>query len=126
MYSFKTKPYDHQQVAFKNLGKPRTMRFSWKWAQAKQKLLWTRWVRFLRKAKLLMRLVVAPKGVFDNWVQLEIPAHLPERIKRYVVRWQPNFTKKYKEELLGRCCPGPSCQRHVERACDERRSIVYK
>ena len=44
-------------------------------------------------------LVVAPKGVYDNWVQKEIPAHLPDEIPRTVIRWQPNFTKTFLKDL---------------------------
>jgi len=44
-------------------------------------------------------LVIAPKGVYANWTQKEIPTHLPERIKRSVLQWQPNFTKKYVKEI---------------------------
>ena len=44
-------------------------------------------------------LILAPKGVFDNWVSSEIPTHLPERIPHEVMRWQPNITKGYREKL---------------------------
>ena len=44
-------------------------------------------------------LIVAPKGVFHNWVRKEIPAHLPDRIKRTVLAWQPNITKKFKDQF---------------------------
>tara|TARA_R110000851_G_scaffold48812_1_gene117768 strand:- start:205 stop:1566 length:1362 start_codon:yes stop_codon:yes gene_type:complete len=44
-------------------------------------------------------LIVAPKGVYDNWVKGEIPIHLPKRIPRKVLRWIPSTSKKYDTEL---------------------------
>lgn len=44
-------------------------------------------------------LILAPKGVFDNWVKAEIPTHLPDRIERNVLRWTPSKTKVFQEKL---------------------------
>ena len=44
-------------------------------------------------------LIVAPKGVYDNWVKGEIPAHLPDDIKRKIIRWKPSQSKSYAAEL---------------------------
>jgi len=30
-------------------------------------------------------LVVAPKGVYDNWIRGEIPTHVPDRIERHCI-----------------------------------------
>ncbi len=38
-------------------------------------------------------LILAPKGVYDNWIRSEIPRHLPDRIPHNLVRWQNNLTK---------------------------------
>ena len=42
--------------------------------------------------------MVAPKGVIPNWVP-EIEAHLPPRIEREVVLWNPSLSKKRRDEL---------------------------
>ena len=44
-------------------------------------------------------LVVAPKGVYDNWVKNEIPAHLPDRINRNILRWTASKGAKREKEL---------------------------
>ena len=31
-------------------------------------------------------MIVAPKGVYDNWIKQEIPNHLPEEFERFVVK----------------------------------------
>jgi SNF2 family DNA or RNA helicase len=44
-------------------------------------------------------LILAPKGVYDNWVQGEIPTHLPDDINRSVVRWTPSTSKTFQEKM---------------------------
>ena len=44
-------------------------------------------------------IIIAPKGVYDNWVEGEIPTHLPDEIQRIVLRWEPSKSKKYYKEL---------------------------
>ena len=43
-------------------------------------------------------LIVAPKGVYDNWVQGEIPTHFPDHINKRVLRWEP----KNNQDLFSR------------------------
>ena len=49
--------------------------------------------------KIQAALIVAPKGVYDNWVKGEIPLHLPDRIPRQILRWTPTKTQRYENEL---------------------------
>jgi SNF2 family DNA or RNA helicase len=49
--------------------------------------------------KINSALVIAPKGVYDNWVKNEIPVHLPDRINRKVIRWTPSKGMKKEKEL---------------------------
>ena len=44
-------------------------------------------------------MIVAPKGVYDNWVKQEIPNHLPDEFERFVVRWQPSNSKAFQESM---------------------------
>ena len=39
-------------------------------------------------------LIVAPKGVYKNWHEQEIPTHLAEHIETTNVLWQANKNKK--------------------------------
>tara|TARA_R110000868_G_scaffold5230_2_gene32040 strand:- start:5791 stop:7107 length:1317 start_codon:yes stop_codon:yes gene_type:complete len=49
--------------------------------------------------KINSALVIAPKGVYDNWVKNEIPVHLPDRINRKVIRWASGKGIKKEKEL---------------------------
>ena len=44
-------------------------------------------------------LVFAPNGVHTNWTRIELGKHMPDFVKYKAVAWQPNETKKFKEEL---------------------------
>jgi len=51
------------------------------------------------EGKIAGAIIIAPKGVYDNWVEGEIPTHLPDEIKRTVLRWAPSKSKKYYRDL---------------------------
>ena len=43
--------------------------------------------------------IVAPKGVYRNWSEKEIPAHMPDHIEKHIGVWNPAPTLKQKREL---------------------------
>jgi SNF2 family DNA or RNA helicase len=44
-------------------------------------------------------LIVAPKGVYKNWNDIEMPVHLPDHVEHTKVMWEANITKKKQLEL---------------------------
>jgi SNF2 family DNA or RNA helicase len=44
-------------------------------------------------------LVLAPKGVYRNWVAKEIPEHMSDDVPHRVIRWVSGPNKKQKEEM---------------------------
>jgi len=44
-------------------------------------------------------LIVAPKGVYKNWHDIEFPVHLPDHVDHTKVLWEPTQTKKKQAEL---------------------------
>ena len=40
------------------------------------------------KVKLMVLLIIAPKGVYKNWFDSEIPTHLVDHIQKKAVLWQ--------------------------------------
>jgi hypothetical protein len=70
-------------------------------------------------------LILAPKGVFDNWIMTEIPIHLPDRIPHQVMRWQPNITQSI-SRATARVCPAAcEARQEVARVRHEHRSPVH-
>ena len=44
-------------------------------------------------------LVIAPKGVYRNWVEKEIPEHMSDSVDYRVIRWVTGGNKKQQEEM---------------------------
>jgi SNF2 family DNA or RNA helicase len=51
------------------------------------------------KGKINGALIVAPKGVYKNWYDSEIPTHLPDHIDKKVVLWQATINDKQQKKL---------------------------
>jgi len=49
--------------------------------------------------RLDFALVIAPKGVYRNWVDKEIPEHMADDVPHRVIRWVSGPNKKQKEEM---------------------------
>jgi hypothetical protein len=44
-------------------------------------------------------LIIAPKGVYRNWVTKEIPEHMSDDVTHRVIRWVASPNKKQQDEL---------------------------
>ncbi len=91
-YKFKTKPYKHQQEVFDASWKKENYALFLEMGTGKTKVTIDSIGALFKENLLNAVLVVAPKGVYGNWLSKEIPAHLPDDIEREVVLWQPNLT----------------------------------
>lgn len=98
-YEFKTPPYDHQREALKASWAAKHYGLFMEMGTGKSKVTVDNIGLLYEAGKITAVLVIAPKGVYDNWVKGEIPIHLPDRIKRHVMRWTPSTSKKYEREL---------------------------
>jgi SNF2 family DNA or RNA helicase len=98
-FKFKTTPYDHQREALSDSWAAEYYALFMEMGTGKSKVAVDNMAILYESDKIKAALIVAPKGVYDNWVQGEIPTHLPDRIDRHVMRWQPNKTQKYEKEL---------------------------
>ncbi len=99
MYEFKTEPYAHQKQAWQESWDKEYYALFMEMGTGKSKVAIDTIAALYEAKKIDTALILAPKGVYDNWVQGEIPTHLPDRIKRKVLRWQPNVSKKFLAEL---------------------------
>ena len=99
MYSFATEPYAHQRQVFDMSWQRPYFGLFMEMGTGKSKVAIDTMGALYEAREINTALVIAPKGVFDNWVKKEIPAHLPERIQTKMVKWQPNFTKKFREAI---------------------------
>ena len=99
MYEFKTKPYAHQMTALQESCEAEYYALFMDMGTGKSKVAIDTIGYLYSQQKINAALIIAPKGVYDNWVKGEIPTHLWDAVPRSVVRWTPSTSKKYQEEL---------------------------
>jgi len=99
MYKFHTKPYEHQKKSFDASWCLNHFALFMEMGTGKSKVAIDTIAALFEGKKIDTALILAPKGVYDNWVKAEIPIHLPPRINLSVLRWQPGLTKKFANDL---------------------------
>ncbi len=98
-YKFKTKPYEHQLKALEKSWAQDTYALFMEMGTGKSKVLVDNIAVLYDKGAIRAALVVAPKGVYKNWDEIEFPVHLPDHVEHTKVLWEPNITKKKQMEL---------------------------
>jgi len=99
-YKFKTKPYEHQLEALKRSWNKHEYAYFMEMGTGKSKVLLDNIAMLYDKGGIDSAIIVAPKGVYRNWSEKEIPAHMPEHVLKYVAVWNPAPTKAQKNELI--------------------------
>jgi len=98
-YKFKTKPYDHQLVALSKSWNKKEYAYFMEMGTGKSKVLIDNIALLYDKGGINAAVIVAPKGVYRNWSEKEIPAHMPDHVEKYIAVWTPAPTIKQKREL---------------------------
>ena len=98
-YKFKTKPYAHQLEALEKSWAAETYALFMEMGTGKSKVLVDNIAVLYDKGAIRGALIVAPKGVYKNWDEIEFPVHLPDHVEHTKVLWEPNITKKKQMEL---------------------------
>ena len=99
-YKFKTKPFEHQLKALKMSWDKENFAYFMEMGTGKSKVLIDNISMLYDKGKINGALIIAPKGVYKNWADSEIPTHMADHIEKKVVLWRTSETSaKYKKEL---------------------------
>ncbi len=98
-YKFKTKPYNHQKLALTKSWAEKTYALFMEMGTGKSKVLVDNLAILYEQAAIRGALIVAPKGVYKNWYDIELPVHLPDHINHTKVLWEPTNSKKKQLEL---------------------------
>jgi SNF2 family DNA or RNA helicase len=98
-YKFKTKPYAHQLEALEKSWAQKTYALFMEMGTGKSKVLVDNIAMLYDRGAIRGALIVAPKGVYKNWNDIEFPVHLPDHIEHTKVMWEANITKKKRMEL---------------------------
>jgi SNF2 family DNA or RNA helicase len=98
-YPFKNKPFSHQAAYLDRFwDKPVAALFA-DMGTGKSYMLINNAALLYDQGKINALLVVAPKGVYRNWYDIEIPKHLPSHVVYRMALWNSSPKKADKEAL---------------------------
>ncbi len=100
MYKFKTVPYEHQHKALKESWNKRSYAYFMEMGTGKSKVLIDNIAILYDRGAINTAVIIAPKGVYLNWLEKEIPAHMPDHVETYIALWKAAPTKRKQEALL--------------------------
>ena len=100
MYKFKTEPFQHQKDVLKTSWSKTVWAYFMEMGTGKSKVCIDNVGILFEKNEIDTFIVIAPKGVYRNWSNIEIPVHLPDHIEKVICVWRPSPNKKEKELLL--------------------------
>ena len=102
-YKFKIKPFDHQVTALERGWQRPEFGLFMEMGTGKSKVLIDNLGMLYQAGEINFALVIAPKGVYRNWVAKEIPEHMSDDIPHRVIRWvaTPNKTQQAEMRSVG-------------------------
>ena len=98
-YKFKTNPYDHQRKALDVSQEKKEFGYFMEMGTGKSKVLIDELGMLFNRGEVNFALIIAPKGVYRNWVAKEIPEHLSDEVPHRVIRWVANPNKSQEKEM---------------------------
>ena len=99
-YKFKTKPYKHQQECLERSWYKENYALFMEMGTGKSKVLIDNIAMLYEQDRINFAVVIAPKGVYRNWSEIEIPTHMPDRIKKEVIVWKTKLSQADKDILI--------------------------
>ena len=93
-YKFKTKPYKHQLDALEASWDKENFAYFMEMGTGKSKVLLDNAAMLYDKGQINGLLLIAPKGVYKNWYDQEVPVHLPDHIQKKMVLWKSSDKSK--------------------------------
>ena len=95
-FKYKTKPYKHQEEAlFKSFARDNYAYFM-EMGCGKSKVLIDNITWLYENKHIDTAIIIAPKGVYMNWKNSEIPSHLPDDVPHKMYIWKSNANKSEK------------------------------
>ena len=87
-YKYKSKPFAHQKKALEMSWDKEVFAYFMEMGTGKSKVLIDNIAMLYNAGKIDSALIIAPKGVYKNWFDSEIPNHLPDYIEKKVGLWR--------------------------------------
>ena len=93
-YKNKTKPFAHQSKALEMSWNKEVFAYFMEMGTGKSKVLIDNIAMLYNAGKINGALIIAPKGVYKNWFDSEIPTHLPDYIDKKIGIWKTDPNAK--------------------------------
>jgi SNF2 family DNA or RNA helicase len=98
-YKFKTKPFAHQLKALEMSWDKKVFAYFMEMGTGKSKVLIDNMSMLYDKGLINGALIIAPKGVYKNWFDSEIPTHMADHVEKTMVLWESTASKTKEKEL---------------------------
>jgi SNF2 family DNA or RNA helicase len=98
-YPFKNKPFVHQQAYLERFWDAPVSALFADTGTGKSFMVINNAAILYDKGKINGLLLVAPKGVYRNWLKVEIPKHIPDHIVYRMAIWNPSPRKAEQQAL---------------------------
>lgn len=98
-YPFKNKPFVHQQAYLQRFWDSPVSALFADTGTGKSFMVINNTSLLYDKGKINALLLVAPKGVYRNWLKVEIPKHMPDHVIYRMAIWNPSPRKAEQQAL---------------------------
>lgn len=98
-YDYKTDPYDHQHEAFLWSRDAENSALLMEMGTGKTKVIIDTSAYLYARGEINFLFVVAPNEVHRNWIDREIPIHLPDWVERRTCTWSSKMKRKDWEDF---------------------------
>jgi len=99
-YKFKSKPFAHQSKALEMSWDKEVFAYFMEMGTGKSKVLIDNIAMLYNAGKINAALIIAPKGVYKNWYDSEIPNHMPDYIEKKIGLWRTDPDAKELKPLF--------------------------
>ncbi len=99
-YKYKSKPFAHQKKALEMSWDKEVFAYFMEMGTGKSKVLIDNIAMLYNAGKIDGALIVAPKGVYKNWFDSEIPDHMPDYVEKKVGLWRTKPDDKALQPLF--------------------------
>ena len=118
-YKYKIKPFKHQEDALAKGWDKLEFAFFMEMGTGKSKVLLDNLGMLFLAGHIKFALILAPKGVYRNWVTKEIPEHMSDDVPHRMIRWVSGPNKK----TTGRNAVGQRSIQWTDNLCYECRIV---
>lgn len=99
VYPYKNKPFLHQEAYLSRFWESPVAALFADMGTGKSFMVINNIAMLYDQGRINAALIVAPKGVYRNWIDSEIPKHMPDHVEHRTAIWSPTPRKAEKEAL---------------------------